>query len=443
MNYIMKGRKSRFSDTLMTLFMLIMFVFSANVGFSQWSFIPQERAIGCEGSGGYVVQYNSQLLAEFRTVGIPTQAQCEQIRSQILAIRVGGEGCTVYFECTPCTGSDMNLSNDPYASGMESTPSSNMIGPEIGGPNFTPTSMESINMWIQDWQRKNASLNNAVDITNLITGDRSFDDAYTKEMDKIVTEKRPPKVERDASADYVWGVVDPNYLKQWDPDKIGKTAVSGRGVKQVVPEAQVDPVEAATQSSLGSKVPMPEGGTKEMSAHPKIDAVTSLLKDAASLIGEVKGVGVGAQILLNANINLYSELSKAYDDGINQGKSISTMEILTNAYNNTVSDVSSAAKEMITDGVVKGTTGMITKYGVTGALKLAGRTVSEETTKQATSLVSNAVDFIDDPLQTTVKAGAGAGGSRLTKTDVDGGVVVKTFNLGKNIGDTGKLLLSE
>jgi hypothetical protein len=277
-------------------------------------------------------------------------------------------------------------------------------------------------MWIQDWQHKNGSLNNAVDITNLVTGDAPFDNAYTNEMDKMVTEKRAPKVDRDASADEVWGVVDSNYLKQWDPDKIEKTTASGRGVKQVVPEEKTDAEETTSQRSLASAVPIPEGGVSDEIEHPKIDA--------ASLIGEVKGIGLGAQILLNANINLYSELAKAYDDGINHGKIISTSEILTNAAKNTISD----AKGMVADAVTSGVTSTIATYGTKAALTIAGREASEAAIKQGVSLVTNASDFVSDPLGTTVKAGAGAAGSKITKAEADGDVLVKTFNLGQEVG---------
>ena len=433
----MKERNCCLLDTVKILFVSGILLFSSNVSYSQWSFVPQIQTSGCQGVAPYVAQSN-QLIAAYQVAGFPTRETCEQTRAQILAIRSAVEGCSIYFTCTPYTGSDL-IGNNPYSSGLEASPLNNIAGVGLGGPNFTPSSFESVNMWIQDWQHKNGSLNNAVDITNLVTGDAPFDNAYTKEMDKMVTEKRAPKVDRDASADDVWGVVDPNYLKQWDPDKIEKTTASGRGVKQVVPEEKTDAVETTSQRSLASAVPIPEGGVSDEIEHPKIDAVTNFAKDAASLIGEVKGIGLGAQILLNANINLYSELAKAYDDGINHGKIISTSEILTNAAKNTISD----AKGMVADAVTSGVTSTIATYGTKAALTIAGREASEAAIKQGVSLVTNASGLISDPKETTINGGVGAVASKITKTDVDGSLVVKSFELGQKAGETGKVLLSK
>ncbi len=419
-------------------------LFNSNVSYSQWSFVPQIETRGCS-DVAYAISMGNSMLSGIQSMGIPTQPQCNDIRKAILQLNPiisysdpEGGYCEAYFTCTPCVGSDM-IGNNPYSSGLEASPLNNITGVEIGGPNFTPSSFESVNMWLQDWQHKYGSLNNAADITNLITGDNPFDDAYTKEMDKMVTEKRAPKVDRDASADYVWGVVDPNYLKQWDPDKIEKTTASGRGVKQVVPEEKTDAVETTSHSSLASAVPIPEGGVSDKIDHPKIDAVTNLAKDVASLIGEIKGIGVPAQVLLIVNINMCSQLAKAFDEGKNHGKIVPTGEIWSNTISNSFSDIEGVVTNALTSGLTK----TVATYGTKVGLAITGREASEPAIKQAVSLVTNASAFISDPKETTINGGFGAVASKITKTDVDGSWVVKSLELGKKAGETGKVFMSK
>lgn len=47
--------------------------------------------------------------------GFPTKRDCENARQQIMSLRFSGGGCTIYYTCSPCVGTDMSRSGSSDA----------------------------------------------------------------------------------------------------------------------------------------------------------------------------------------------------------------------------------------------------------------------------------------------------------------------------------------
>lgn len=103
-------------------------------------------------------------IPSFTVPYMPTQSFCESLRQQILAIRAStpvyndrGEyigDCSVFYTCTPCSGSDMTMPGD-----NTSQPGSVSIdGLAQGSAFFTPHQSKAIENWIDDYIQKMKSM---------------------------------------------------------------------------------------------------------------------------------------------------------------------------------------------------------------------------------------------------------------------------------------------
>ena len=162
-----------------------------------WTFIPQLQTTGCINAGAaqtIITQTNAQMSSLFSGGLFPTQSMCESLRQQILAIRTSfsqydsrgryiGE-CSIYYTCTPCTGSDIIAQNQ-----------ANQVNPgEVtfdgqfqGKPFFTSHQSSAFSDWAKNYQQTLESYG----ITSILgkklsayqiplTGDKNFNEAYLK-----------------------------------------------------------------------------------------------------------------------------------------------------------------------------------------------------------------------------------------------------------------------
>jgi hypothetical protein len=124
---------------------------------------------------------------------MPNQSFCESLRQQILAIQASAPvydnrgqyigDCTVFYTCTPCTGSDMTLPGDnSLESGVVS-----IDGLSQGSAFFSPHQSKAIENWIDDYIQKMKSMGmdtysqqaSGKDIP--VTGDPDFDRYYSEQ----------------------------------------------------------------------------------------------------------------------------------------------------------------------------------------------------------------------------------------------------------------------
>ena len=113
-------------------------------------------------------------------------------------------------------------------------------------------------------------------MSNLLTGDTEYDEAYTQELDFTNT------TVRENSSDYVWGTIDPAFLKQSDPEIPTSTTGQGRGVN-LVDRQYLMPTD--TFSLKDSYVPKPVASIDDGEIeHPLIDMVTEDLVAATDFI---------------------------------------------------------------------------------------------------------------------------------------------------------------
>ena len=364
---------------------------------AQWSFTPTIHQSGCTGIdlSQVLSQANAALESGFRTVGFPTLAECEAARNSILSNKVSGQNyakdgpCTytIYWTCTPCSGHDMSSSaltpTDAFSQLKE-------LGPEEGMAFSAPNTVESITAWFEDYERKYNSME-AVDVSNLLTGDAEYDEAYTQGLDYAGA------TVRENSSDYVWGTIDPAFLKQSDPEIPSSTTGQGRGVN-LVDREYLMPTD--TFSLKDSYVPKPvatiDDGEIE---HPLIDMVTEDLVAATDFIP-----GKPAQALAVVDVYLVSELSKAWIDGYKYQRITETKDILLNTVDKSVNKLDEYiyypkfAESQLSDAITKN----ISEKGVTKALTVTGRPITEDikegkevikkgTVSTGTSIVENAV----------------------------------------------------
>ena len=133
--------------------------------YGQWGFTA---TLSYSGScAGYGTSYS------FPISGLSTKSQCESIRNMLLDIRVSVDGCSVYYRCTSCTGSDIAS----FQSGSVS-----IVGTETGTAYFSPNQYQSSEDWINDiWLKQQAlDLHNASDndFTFLSSDNAEFDKTY-------------------------------------------------------------------------------------------------------------------------------------------------------------------------------------------------------------------------------------------------------------------------
>lgn len=369
------------------LFIVCFACFTCSV-FGQWTFTMSMQTSGnCEGSEYAKNAFNSQASSIWSGGGLPTKAQCEQVRSQILAIRSNTGDCVIYFTCSECTGSDMNMggsSSNLATRADDAAAQLNQMGLEYGQAYHSPSAVEDVSAWLNEYQLKLENGNGEMQSFTINTGDVDYEKAYTQEVESIGA------TVREEPSDYVWGVIDPNYLKQFDPDKATSTTGQGRGVKVVDYEYLAE--SDATYSLKDSNVPKPVSDwDPNVIEHPAIDAVT----EVALLTSETLLDG-GTKYFADLNINLYSELAKAADEGLHHQKIVTTGEIWENTLSNTAKIMIDDAKEkvegfiqpfvnpeqyakdQITGMVSEKVTSTITEKGVVKALTISGMPVTQD-----------------------------------------------------------------
>lgn len=369
------------------LFIVCFACFTCSV-FGQWTFTMSMQTSGnCEGSEYAKNIFNSQASSIWSGGGLPTKAQCEQVRSQILAIRSNTGDCAIYFTCSECTGSDMNMggsSSNLATRADDAAAQLNQMGLEYGQAYHSPSAVEDVSAWLNEYQLKLENGNGEMQSFTINTGDVDYEKAYTQEVESIGA------TVREEPSDYVWGVIDPNYLKQFDPDKATSTTGQGRGVKVVDYEYLAE--SDATYSLKDSNVPKPVSDwDPNVIEHPAIDAVT----EVALLTSETLLDG-GTKYFADLNINLYSELAKAADEGLHHQKIVTTGEIWENTLSNTAKIMIDDAKEkvegfiqpfvnpeqyakdQITGMVSEKVTSTITEKGVVKALTISGMPITQD-----------------------------------------------------------------
>ncbi|MBR4350579.1 MAG: hypothetical protein IKP99_07630 [Bacteroidales bacterium] len=369
------------------LFIVCFACFTCSV-FGQWTFTMSLQTSGnCEGSEYAKNIFNSQASSIWSGGGLPTKAQCEQVRSQILAIRSNTGDCTMYFTCSECTGSDMNMggSSSNLATRTEDAAAQlNQMGLEYGQAYHSPSAVEDVSAWLNEYQLKLENGNGEMQSFTINTGDVDYEKAYAQEVESIGA------TVREEPSDYVWGTIDPNYLKQFNPEVPTKTTGQGRGVKLVDTEYMFP--EGSSYSLKDSEVPKPVSDwDPNVIEHPAIDAVT----EVALLTSETLLDG-GTKYFADLNINLYSELAKAADEGLHHQKVVTTGEIWENTLSNTAKIMIDDAKEkvegfiqpfvnpeqyakdQITGMVSEKVTSTITEKGVVKALTISGIPITQD-----------------------------------------------------------------
>lgn len=369
------------------LFIVCFACFTCSV-FGQWTFSMSLQTSGnCEHSEYAKNIFNSQASSIWSGGGLPTKAQCEQVRSQILAIRSNTGDCAMYFTCSECTGSDMNMggSSSNLATRTDDAAAQlNQMGLGYGQAYHSPSAVEDVSAWLNEYQLKLENGNGEMQSFTINTGDVDYEKAYAQEVESIGA------TVREEPSDYVWGVIDPNYLKQFDPDKATSTTGQGRGVKVVDYEYLAE--SDATYSLKDSNVPKPVSEwDPNVIEHPAIDAVT----EVALLTSETLLDG-GTKYFADLNINLYSELAKAADEGLHHQKIVTTGEIWENTLSNTAKIMIDDAKEkvegfiqpfvnpeqyakdQITGMVSEKVTSTITEKGVVKALTISGIPITQD-----------------------------------------------------------------
>ena len=371
------------------LFIVCFACFTCSV-FGQWTFTMSLQVSGnCSGPTAEYAKniFNSQASSIWSGGGLPTKAQCEQVRSQLLALRSRADECEMYFSCSECTGSDMNMggSSSNLATRTDDAAAQlNQMGLEYGQAYHSPSTVEDISAWFNEYQLKLENGNGEMQSFTINTGDVDYEKAYAQEVESIGA------TVREEPSDYVWGTIDPNYLKQFNPEVPTKTTGQGRGVKLVDTEYMFP--EGSSYSLKDSEVPKPVSDwDPNVIEHPAIDAVT----EVALLTSETLLDG-GTKYFADLNINLYSELAKAADEGLHHQKIVTTGEIWENTLSNTAKIMIDDAKEkvegfiqpfvnpeqyakdQITGMVSEKVTSTITEKGVVKALTISGMPITQD-----------------------------------------------------------------
>lgn len=146
---------------------------------ASWSF-SYSLVAGC-GGGSYVPALPA-------IGGLPSKAQCESLRAQILAIKscavINNAQCCDYYNCAPCSGYD-------DASGGAGSPggTTNLQGEAQGKPFFS----NSQNTELQDWKKESEArlkLTMRSAIHAPTSGNPKFDANYQKQL-RSAFSKRP------------------------------------------------------------------------------------------------------------------------------------------------------------------------------------------------------------------------------------------------------------
>ena len=156
-------------------FYLIIFVLGCLNAQAQWSFTSTIQVRG--NCGGY----NNPYLQPIPIQNMPTKSECEAIRQQFLNITASAGGCTAYYVCTPCTGSDIATSSQTGPSGTNSG------GPQEGSAYFTTNPAQAMQNWSEDYARQQEALGTVPRGLELLqTGNARFDSQYYEEFQQYM-----------------------------------------------------------------------------------------------------------------------------------------------------------------------------------------------------------------------------------------------------------------
>lgn len=73
---------------------------------AQYSFTATFHASGSGCGSAEALEWANSLLRGY-PFSAPTKSECERVRSQVLSIKASIPGCSVYYTCTPCVGTDI------------------------------------------------------------------------------------------------------------------------------------------------------------------------------------------------------------------------------------------------------------------------------------------------------------------------------------------------
>ncbi|MBN1789114.1 MAG: hypothetical protein JW830_01370 [Bacteroidales bacterium] len=178
------GAMKRYS--LFAFFALFAFMLSPVIRAQGWNFTFTVTTSGpC---GGYM-----PYIPTFTIPYMPTQSYCESIRQNILSIRVSQPmtdeygnyigDCSVFYTCTPCSGSDM-----ASASGQSEPGSVSIDGLLQGTSFFSPHQTGELESWMNDYTLKLKSMGITMDENSSftaqdipLTGEPLVDEFYVRQ----------------------------------------------------------------------------------------------------------------------------------------------------------------------------------------------------------------------------------------------------------------------
>lgn len=160
-------------EILIIVLSLSLFIFSPPSKAQGWSFSFQLAYSGDCGGANISIP-------TFPNITFPTKSECESFRQYVLSIKFSGGTCTVYYTCTPCTGSDMVIQ------GQAAPGDVNFDGQNTGNPYFSTHSSKAYEDWAKDYIQQlqsygiNSILNTNMSNSNVpLTGNRDFDAFYS------------------------------------------------------------------------------------------------------------------------------------------------------------------------------------------------------------------------------------------------------------------------
>lgn len=229
---------------------LITFIYSGSVRAQGWGFTANLAYSGnCPGATGISLPQIS---------GFATKPQCDAVRNQILAISISSGSCTVYYTCTPCTGSDIN--NDQLNPGTL-----NLNSQFEGKPLFTPHNSKAFEDWATGYKKQLEAYGIKSILGNTLTardfpqtGNAKFDAAYGKNASgfkaKSKSTDRPNTSKEKVEKEDYYGTVslltskeeqakrDEWYDKKGFNNKPGNNVreISSSGIKDLTGESEND-----------------------------------------------------------------------------------------------------------------------------------------------------------------------------------------------------------
>jgi hypothetical protein len=230
-----------------------------------------------------------------------TQAQCEAIRQQFLAIKESGGGCTVYYACTPCTGSDIIIPGQTNPGEISSS------GQFEGKPLFTPHQSKAFEDWAKDYKQQLESygiksiLGMSITPNNSIpsSGNAKVDKIYKDDVDNFNPKSQPINDPNVVDLSKSSGVVS---LLSTSEDQVRRDrwckenglAITSEIPKEGIPE--LDPIGKMEEEPFWtSKGVLGVGALAVTSIIAPVVIETYVVGSTASfLIGTAVDVGVGA-----------------------------------------------------------------------------------------------------------------------------------------------------